>query len=418
MSELFTPYKLGNLELRNRTIRSAAFEAMCRNNRPTQELFDYHTAVARGGIGMTTIAYAAVCESGLSFDSQLLLCKEVIPELRKLTDAIHAEGAKAAIQIGHCGNMTHRRTCHCTPIGAINGFNLYSPTFYRKMDRNDIEQVARSFGEATKICIEAGFDAVEVHAGHGYLISQFLSPYTNHRKDEFGGSLDNRMRFMRMCIEEVMKAAGDRIAVTAKLNTSDGFKGGQTTEELIEVAKELRRLGVQAITLSGGFVSKAPMYVMRGEFPIKTIVHYFPWKQWWLKLGVTLGGRIVAPTVPFKKLFFMEDALKFKAAMPDFPFIYVGGVTDRKSADKVIDSGFPLLQMGRAVLEDTDFVNKMKADENHCSACEHSNFCVGRMYSKSMQCHKTCKDITPALEKEVARVNARNDARERKLGYK
>ena len=158
-------------------------------------------------------------------------------------------------------------------------------------------------------------------------------------------------------------------------------------------------MGVNAITLSGGFVSRAPMYVMRGEFPVKTIVHYFPWKQWWLKAGVLAGGRIVAPTVPFKKLFFLEDALKFKAAMPDYPFIYVGGVVDRKSADKVIDAGFPLLQMGRAVLEDTDFVNKMKADPNHCSACEHSNFCVGRMYSRSMQCHKKCVDITPALEK-------------------
>ncbi len=418
MSKLFTPYKLGPVELRNRTVRSAAFEAMCPGNRPSQELFDYHTAVARGGIGMTTVAYAAVCQSGVSFDTQLCMREEIVPDLKKLTDAIHAEGAKASIQLGHCGNMTHRSTCHCKPMGAISGFNLYSPTFYRKMNRDDIDYVAKSFGQAVRLAMKAGFDAVEVHAGHGYLISQFLSPYTNRRKDEFGGSLENRMRFMKMCFEEVIKAADGKIAVTAKLNTSDGFKGGQTTEELIEVAKELRKMGVDAITLSGGFVSRAPMYVMRGEFPVKTIVHYFPWKQWWLKAGVLVGGRIVAPTVPFKKLFFLEDALKFKAAMPDYPFIYVGGVVDRQSADKVIDAGFPLLQMGRAVLEDTDFVNKMKADPNHCSACEHSNFCVGRMYSRSMQCHKKCVDITPALERNVAKVNARNDKLERKLGYK
>ena len=418
MSDLFTPYKLGPVELRNRTVRSAAFEAMCPGNRPSQELFDYHTAVARGGIGMTTVAYAAVCQSGVSFDTQLCMREEIVPDLKKLTDAIHAEGAKASIQLGHCGNMTHRSTCHCKPMGAINGFNLYSPTFYRKMNRDDIDYVAKSFGQAVRLAMKAGFDAVEVHAGHGYLISQFLSPYTNRRKDEFGGSLENRMRFMKMCFEEVIKAADGKIAVTAKLNTSDGFKGGQTTEELIEVAKELRKMGVDAITLSGGFVSRAPMYVMRGEFPVKTIVHYFPWKQWWLKAGVLVGGRIVAPTVPFKKLFFLEDALKFQAAMPDYPFIYVGGVVDRQSADKVIDAGFPLLQMGRAVLEDTDFVNKMKADPNHCSACEHSNFCVGRMYSRSMQCHKKCVDITPALERNVAKVNARNDKLERKLGYK
>ena len=418
MSKLFTPYKLGPVELRNRTVRSAAFEAMCPGNRPSQELFDYHTAVARGGIGMTTVAYAAVCQSGVSFDTQLCMREEIVPDLKKLTDAIHAEGAKASIQLGHCGNMTHRSTCHCKPMGAISGFNLYSPTFYRKMNRDDIDYVAKSFGQAVRLAMKAGFDAVEVHAGHGYLISQFLSPYTNRRKDEFGGSLENRMRFMKMCFEEVIKAADGKIAVTAKLNTSDGFKGGQTTEELIEVAKELRNMGVDAITLSGGFVSRAPMYVMRGEFPVKTIVHYFPWKQWWLKAGVLVGGKIVAPTVPFKKLFFLEDALKFKAAMPDYPFIYVGGVVDRQSADKVIDAGFPLLQMGRAVLEDTDFVNKMKADPNHCSACEHSNFCVGRMYSRSMQCHKKCVDITPALERNVAKVNARNDKLERKLGYK
>ena len=418
MSKLFTPYKLGPVELRNRTVRSAAFEAMCPGNRPSQELFDYHTAVARGGIGMTTVAYAAVCQSGVSFDTQLCMREEIVPDLKKLTDAIHAEGAKASIQLGHCGNMTHRSTCHCKPMGAINGFNLYSPTFYRKMNRDDIDYVAKSFGQAVRLAMKAGFDAVEVHAGHGYLISQFLSPYTNRRKDEFGGSLENRMRFMKMCFEEVIKAADGKISVTAKLNTSDGFKGGQTTEELIEVAKELRNMGVNAITLSGGFVSRAPMYVMRGEFPVKTIVHYFPWKQWWLKAGVLVGGRIVAPTVPFKKLFFLEDALKFQAAMPDYPFIYVGGVVDRQSADKVIDAGFPLLQMGRAVLEDTDFVNKMKADPNHCSACEHSNFCVGRMYSRSMQCHKKCVDITPALERNVAKVNARNDKLERKLGYK
>lgn len=418
MSKLFTPYKLGPVELRNRTVRSAAFEAMCPGNRPSQELFDYHTAVARGGIGMTTVAYAAVCQSGVSFDTQLCMREEIVPDLKKLTDAIHAEGAKASIQLGHCGNMTHRSTCHCKPMGAISGFNLYSPTFYRKMNRDDIDYVAKSFGQAVRLAMKAGFDAVEVHAGHGYLISQFLSPYTNRRKDEFGGSLENRMRFMKMCFEEVIKAADGKIAVTAKLNTSDGFKGGQTTEELIEVAKELRNMGVNAITLSGGFVSRAPMYVMRGEFPVKTIVHYFPWKQWWLKAGVLVGGKIVAPTVPFKKLFFLEDALKFQAAMPDYPFIYVGGVVDRQSADKVIDAGFPLLQMGRAVLEDTDFVNKMKADPNHCSACEHSNFCVGRMYSRSMQCHKKCVDITPALERNVAKVNARNDRLERKLGFK
>ena len=418
MSEIFTPYKLGPIELRNRTIRSAAFEGMGKNNGPTEELFNYHRAVAKGGIGMTTVAYAAVCRSGISFDSQLWMREEIVPELKKLTDAVHAEGAKASIQLGHCGNMTHRRTCGQMPIGASSGFNLYSPTFHRKMNQKDIDEVVKAYGDAVRLAMKAGFDAVEIHAGHGYLISQFLSPYTNHRHDRYGGSLDNRMNFMRECIREVVKAADGKIAVTAKLNTRDGFRGGQEVDELIEVAKELRRLGVDAITLSGGFVSRAPQYVMRGEFPTKAIAHYLPASQWWLKICLYIGSWAVCPTVTFKHLFFMEDALKFKAAMPDYPFIYVGGVTTGEDARKVLENGFPLFQMGRAVLEDTDFVNKLKADENHCSGCEHSNFCIGRMSSKSMQCHKHCEDITPFLEREVQRINRRNDRRERKAGYK
>ena len=418
MSEIFTPYKLGPIELRNRTIRSAAFEGMGRNNGPTEELFNYHRAVAKGGIGMTTVAYAAVCRSGISFDSQLWMREEIVPELKRLTDAVHAEGAKASIQLGHCGNMTHRRTCGQMPIGASSGFNLYSPTFHRKMNQKDIDEVVKAYGDAVRLAMKAGFDAVEIHAGHGYLISQFLSPYTNHRHDRYGGSLDNRMNFMRECIREVVKAADGKIAVTAKLNTRDGFKGGQEVDELIEVAKELRRLGVDAITLSGGFVSRAPQYVMRGEFPTKAIAHYLPASQWWLKICLYIGSWAVCPTGTFKHLFFMEDALKFKAAMPDYPFIYVGGVTTGEDARKVLENGFPHFQMGRAVLEDTDFVNKLKADENHCSGCEHSNFCIGRMYSKSMQCHKHCEDITPFLEREVQRINRRNDRRERKAGYK
>ena len=418
MSEIFTPYKLGPIELRNRTIRSAAFEGMGRNNGPTEELFNYHRAVAKGGIGMTTVAYAAVCRSGISFDSQLWMREEIVPELKRLTDAVHAEGAKASIQLGHCGNMTHRRTCGQMPIGASSGFNLYSPTFHRKMNQKDIDEVVKAYGDAVRLAMKAGFDAVEIHAGHGYLISQFLSPYTNHRHDRYGGSLDNRMNFMRECIREVVKAADGKIAVTAKLNTRDGFRGGQEVDELIEVAKELRRLGVDAITLSGGFVSRAPQYVMRGEFPTKAIAHYLPASQWWLKICLYIGSWAVCPTVTFKHLFFMEDALKFKAAMPDYPFIYVGGVTTGEDARKVLENGFPLFQMGRAVLEDTDFVNKLKADENHCSGCEHSNFCIGRMYSKSMQCHKHCEDITPFLEREVQRINRRKDRRERKAGYK
>ncbi len=199
--KLFTPAKIGPVELRNRTIRSAAFEGMGRDNGPTEMLRDYHLSVARGGVGMTTLAYAGICRSALSFDTQLWLRPEIVPQLREITDGIHRAGAKASIQIGHCGNMTHRSTAGGTPVGASTGFNLYSPTFVRGLRRDEIEEIARCFGDAVRTARDAGFDCVEVHAGHGYLITQFLSPSTNHRRDEFGGPLNNRLWFINICLE-------------------------------------------------------------------------------------------------------------------------------------------------------------------------------------------------------------------------
>lgn len=414
--KLFTPFRVGPLEIRNRTIRSAAFEGMAEHNSPSKTLYDYHTSVARGGIGMTTVAYAAVCRSGLSFERQLWMREEIVPELHRLTDGIHAEGAKASIQLGHCGNMSHKKICGCRPLGASSGFNLYSPTLVHGMTREEIDEVVNAYGHAVELAIQAGFDAVEIHAGHGYLISQFLSPYTNKRKDEFGGSLENRMRFMKMVMEKVVAAGKGKVAIFVKMNTRDGFRGGMEIDDCITVAKELQKAGADALVLSGGFVSRAPMYVMRGEFPVRPIIHYMPWRQWWLKLGVLLGGRLVSPTVTYKRLFFLEDAKKFRAALPDMPLVYVGGVNSRKDADEVMDAGFEMLQMGRAVLCDPGFVNRMKQDREACSGCEHSNFCIGRMYSLEMCCEKTCGDITPCLRRSVARTKRRNARREAGLG--
>lgn len=403
-SVLFTPCKLGPITLRNRTIRSAAFEGMCEGNRPTQQLKDYHVSVARGGIGMTTIAYAAVSQSGLSFPRQLWMRREILTELQDLTSAIHAEGAKVSIQLGHCGNMSHKKICGTTPVGASGGFNLYSPTFVHKLTDSEIQQIVQDFGETVKLSIEAGFDCVEIHAGHGYLISQFLSPYTNHRKDEYGGNLEQRMKFMHMVLDEVMKAANGKIAVVVKTNTRDGFKGGLEIDDCIKVAKAIEAHGVDAIVLSGGFVSKAPMYVMRGEMPITTLTHYMD--CWWLKYGVKLAGKKMIPSVPFRELYFYDDALKFRKEL-SLPLIYVGGCVSRSGIDKVLNSGFECVQMARALINEPDFVNRMKEGEERCG-CDHVNYCIGRMYTIDMQCHKHCNDLPKCIVKEIDKIKARD----------
>lgn len=385
MSTLFTPGKIGPITLRNRTIRSAAFEGMCPENAPSEQLLKYHQSVAAGGIGMTTIAYSAVQQSGLSFPRQLWLKKENIEGLRKVTDAIHKEGAAASIQIGHCGNMSHRNICGCTPISASTGFNLYSPTFVRGMRKDEIAETAKSFGEGVNLAREAGFDAIELHAGHGYLISQFLSPSTNHRKDEFGGSLQNRMRFMEMSMDHVMKAAKDDMGVLVKMNMRDCCRNGMELDESIEVGKTLEKCGAHALVLSSGFVSSAPMDVMRGAMPFKTMTHYM--EGWMMPLLVKLGGRFMVPARPFKEAYFLEDALKFREAL-NMPLCYIGGLISREKIDEVLDKGFEFVAMARALVNEPGFVNRMMADEKARSACDHSNYCIGRMYTIDMACHK------------------------------
>ena len=404
-SLLFTPVTLGPLTLRNRSIRSAACESMCPGNVPSPQLLDYHRSVAAGGVGMTTVAYAAVTRSGLSFDRQLWMRPEIVPGLSELTDAVHAEGAAASIQLGHCGNMSHKSICGCLPVGASSGFNLYSPTFVRGLRADELPEMAKAYGRSVCLAREAGFDAVEIHAGHGYLISQFLSPSTNHRKDEFGGTLANRMRFMEMVMEEVMKAAGNDMAVLVKMNIRDGFRGGMELDESLQVARKLQELGAHALVLSGGFVSKAPMYVMRGEMPIRTMTHYMT--CWWLKYGVRLVGKYMIPSVPFREAYFLEDALKFREAL-DIPLVYVGGLVSRQKIEEVLNHGFEAVQMGRALLNEPDFVNRMRQEENARCNCRHSNYCIARMYTLDMACHQHLQEeLPPCLKKEIERIESK-----------
>lgn len=411
---IFEPAHIGPLVLRNRTIRSAAFESMCPGHQPSQMLYDYHTSVARGGVGMTTVAYAAVTESGLSFDRQLVMNRDILPGLRNLTDGIHREGAAAGIQLGHCGNMSHKAICGCIPVGASTGFNLYSSTLVRGLRREELKPLARKFGDAVRLARDAGFDEVEIHCGHGYLIDQFLNPYFNHRNDEFGGSLENRMRFMTMCVEEVMKAAKDDMAVVCKMNMRDGLKSGITLEDhSIPVARRLQSLGVHALVLSGGLVSATPMYVMRGELPLQTMTHYMdkPWLKYGIRLGKPFVRNILTRPCHYEEAFFLQDALKFREAMPDMKFIYVGGLVSGDKIAEVLNHGFEAVQMARSLLNEPDFVNRLKDDPHHRCGCRHSNYCIGRMYTLEMACHQHLTEELPKdIIKEIERIEREQNA--------
>lgn len=408
-SKLFTPYRLGPITLRNRIIRSAAFENMCTANKPSQMLHDYHVSVARGGVGMTTVAYCAVDLSGVSFDGQLYIHDAILPDLKKLTDAVHAEGAKVSIQLGHCGNMTHWKTCHCMPVSASNGFNLYSPTIHRRLKVSEIQRLVKQFGAAVDFCRKAGFDCVEIHAGHAYLISQFISPRTNHRHDRYGGCFENRVRFLNEVLDEVMQHAGNDMAVVVKTNMMDDCWRGSDIEEGIRIAKEIAKHKVHGIVLSGGTVSASPMTILRGAMPIKALAHYMPGNMWWLKAALLCGGgKMMIPTVPFKELYFMEQAKRFQQEIKDVPLIYVGGVQSGDNCQTIMDEGFELFQIAHVLIKDPDFVKHVQENIHYHAGCGRSNYCVGRMYTLEMKCHECVErdgEVIPTcLKKEITRL--------------
>lgn len=370
--------------MRNRTIRAAAFEGMCPGHAPSSELVAYHREVAEGGVGMTTVAYAAVEQSGLSFAHQLWLRPEVVPALRGLTDVVHAAGARASIQIGHCGDMAKAAVAGGGAIAPSAHFNLYGPNWARAMDLGDIERVVASFGRAVELARDAGFDAVEVHAGHGYLISQFLSPATNRRRDAYGGPLARRLRFMREVIARVKAAARGDIAVLVKMNLRDGFPGGMELDEAIEVARTLEQDGADALVLSGGFVSRAPMYIMRGAMPMDVMSQRMT--SIGLRLGVKLFGRYLVPPVPYADNYFLADALALKREVR-LPLVYIGGAASRAAIDAALAHGFVAVAMARALIRDPAFVRRLAEAEGRALDCDHCNYCAARIYTTTMACH-------------------------------
>jgi len=267
--KVLSPGKIGGLELRNRIIRSGCFEGMCPGGYPSDQLLEHHREVAAGGTAMTTVAYCSVSFDGRAFGHEIWMREEIVPDLKKITDAVHREGAAVNIQLGHCGYFSNKNVIGRRPIGASRKFCTFRYAFAHEMTEEEINRVKEDFGKAAQLAIQAGFDAVEIHSGHGYLLSQFLSPYTNMRKDRYGGSLENRLRFPASVVKHVRETVGPDFPILIKMNVSDGFKGGLELDEAIEVAKRYEAEGASALVPSGGFTAKTPFYMMRGRIPLK-----------------------------------------------------------------------------------------------------------------------------------------------------
>ena len=380
---VFRPGNIGAVRLRNRTIRSAAFEGMSPGGLPSQSLIDYHRAMAAGGVGMTTVAYVSVTRDGRTFSHQMWMRPEILPELRRLTDAVHREGACASVQLGHCGNMSDKIVAGGAPVAPSRVFNLFGLALPRRLRSWEIGTMVRDFSGAVRLAREAGFDAVEIQAGHGYLISQFLSPYTNRRTDAWGGSLRNRARFMRSVVRAAREAAGGTMAVLVKMNLRDGFDGGMELDEAVEVAAMLEQAGADALVLSGGFVSRCPMYIMRGETPLKDMAAAMddPLRR----IGLVLFGSMMVRSFQFKEAYFLDDAMAVRKAVR-LPLVLVGGLRSLHGIEEALGKGFDFVAMARALIREPDFVARLESGAALVSKCDPCNKCMASMYVGEATC--------------------------------
>ena len=375
--KVFGPARLGPLTLKNRIIKAATFEGVMPKGRVSDELIAFHRRVAAGGAAMTTVAYLAVSPEGRTDRHCLLLNEESLPGLRRLTDTVHAEGAAVAAQIGHAGPVANARSNGAPALSPSGGFTPMGSRL-RAVSVAEIERITEDYRRGARAATEAGFDSIEVHVGHNYLLSAFLSPKLNRRDDGYGGSVENRSLFARQVLRAVRDAVGERVALTAKLNMADGVPGGLWLEDSLQVASLFEADGVlDAIELTGGSSLANPMYLFRGEAPLREFGATLPAP---VRLGFRfIGGRFLK-SYPFEEAFFLPYARQFLDVLST-PLILLGGITQRETIEAALAEGFAFVAMARALLREPDLVTRMESGPPAPSLCIHCNKCMPTIYS-------------------------------------
>lgn len=372
----FEPASLGPLTLRNRIIKAATFEGMADDGLVSDRLIDFHRTVAAGGAAMTTLAYLAISAEGQGAPNEIVVRREAVPGLARLVDAVHAEGALASAQLGHAGPVAG-----ATGQRGLAPSRIFSPVsmrFTRAATHADIERVVREFGESAALLRDAGFDAVEVHLGHGYLLSSFLSPDLNRRTDQWGRTVEGRAELARRVLEAVREAMGPDRAVLAKLNMNDGTPGGLSDAESIATARMLERDGsVDALVLTGGSSFRNPMYLLRGDVPLRELAANFSLP---IRTGMRLFGKRFLRDYPFEEGFFLEQAQAFRGAL-SLPLVVLGGITRIDTVQRALEDGMEFVALGRALVHEPGIVNRWHERNLSPSGCTHCNQCMPTIYT-------------------------------------
>ncbi|MFH5211817.1 NADH:flavin oxidoreductase [Antrihabitans sp. NCIMB 15449] len=378
MTDVFAPAALGPITLRNRVIKAATFEGQTPNALVTDGLIEYHRRPAAGGVGMTTVAYCAVSPEGRTDRHQIWMRPEAVAGLRRLTDTIHAEGAAVSAQIGHAGPVANAASNRLPALAPGRLFSPLGMALTKKPDAAELARVVRAHADAALFAEQSGFDAVEIHFGHNYLVSAFLSPLLNRRKDSYGGILANRARLALDIARAVRDAVGGRLAITAKLNMDDGVPGGLWLDESLQVAQWLEAdATLDALELTAGSSLLNPMYLFRGKSPIKDFSAAMPKPLGW---GMRMSGKAFLREYPYQEAYLLDSARQFRRELT-MPLILLGGITRKETMDLAMGEGFEFVAMARALLREPDLLTRIQADATTHSACIHCNRCMPTIYS-------------------------------------
>ena len=373
------PAKLAGLTLKNRFMKAATFEGMTPNGVPSKRLGEFHKAIAQGEIGLTTLSYCTTEADGRIMDSMMWLHEGIEDELREMIQALQKLGAKVSGQVTHCGHFSQNKDLYGldAPKGPSKMFVPIGLTVGRPiakaMNLDDIERLVESYRKAAIFMKKVGFDAIEIHFGHGYGLSQFISPKTNKRKDDYGGSHKDRMRLPLRVLAVMREEVGEGFPLIGKISMTDGVKGGVDHALGVKVAQSLDEAGIDAIIPSAGTSSYNTMYMFRGTSIAKGMIamQSNPITQ----LALTVMGPLMWKKYPYTPTYLLDEAIKIKSAV-NCPVIYIGGCSTRADVDRIFEAGFDFVQIGRPLLKDPDFVKNARADVRYDSGCTHCNYCV------------------------------------------
>lgn len=384
----FVEKQLGStsLTLKNVFIKSATYEGMFKNGIPTSQLTEHHVSMAKGNVGLTTVSYGAVSPDARTFDDQMYIHSKSLEKLADLAKEVHNANGKVSMQLTHCGYFSKNKAVK-KPLAPSKVFNEYGCMsgiiFSKEMTITDMEHVSNDFANAALKLKNIGFDAVEIHMGHGYLLSQFLSPWTNKRKDVYGGSIKNRARFPLEVLKNVISKVGPDFPVIVKLNLSDGFKGGFSLDECKFVCTKLEKNGCTAIVLSGGFTSKTPFYLMRGDVPLKGMIQNG--ESIAEKITMALFGPLIVKKYKFTPNFFLNQAKEIRKTV-NMPLAYLGGIDSKTGIEEVLEAGFDFIALARPLIHEPNFLLKIEGNEIEKSECTRCNECVVEMDRDGVKC--------------------------------